>query len=402
MQQNLFQNNTNTSKSAGLVIAKSNKKTLTKNQIEFNKLTQKIEKLQKEIEKKKLQFDAALKMYGNDIHPTQTEINKERRSLIILLWDVYKRKSFSKNDQRHLKEIVRHNLQIFIDEQETMALDETMSKIFKELEGISFDDMMNDEKEEARKEMERMFKQAKFDVDLSDIDIADSEAMAKLMANAHQQMAEKEERDFEKQQKRDAKKKKTAKQIEYEKLETAAEEMKSKNISTIYKQLAKLFHPDLEQDEERKAEKVILMQELTAAYEAKNLHALLSLELKWIHNENDHLESLTDEKLAVYLQILKEQAKELDYEKNTVFQHPQYSALVEKFGMTISRNPLQTTLAYFNELKEYVTGLKRDLKDFQSANALKYIKEIIKDWKNKDDEYGYDEDEIFRMLFGNR
>jgi hypothetical protein len=402
MQQQLFSDTKNTSKSIGLVIAKAGKKTLTKNQLEFNKLTQKIEKLQKEIEKKKLQFDAALKIYGNDIHPTQTEINKERRSLIILLWNVYKSKSFSKNDQRHLKEIVRHNLQIFVDEQETIGLDDIMSDIFKELEGVSYDDMMNEEKEDARKEMERMFKQAKFDVDLSDIDIADSEAMAKLMAEAHGKMAEKAEKDFEKQQKRDANKKKTAKQIEYEKLEAAAEEMKSKNISTIYKQLAKLFHPDLEQDEERKAAKVILMQELTAAYEAKNLHALLSLELKWIHNENDHLESLTDEKLAVYLQILKEQAKELDYEKNTVFQQPQYSALVEKFGMTISRNPLQTTMSYFNELKEYVTGLKRDLKDFQSANALKYIKEIIKDWKNKDDEYGYDEDEIFRMLFGNR
>jgi hypothetical protein len=402
MQQQLFSDTKNTSNSANLVILKVGKKTLTKNQLEFNKLTQKIEKLQKEIEKKKLQFDAALKMYGNDIHPTQTEIAKERRLLIILLWDVYKSKSFSKTDLRHLKEIVRHNLQIFIDEQESMGLDDTMSKIFKELEGVSYDDMMNEEKEEARKEMERMFKQAKFDVDLSDIDIADSEAMAKLMAEAHEKMAEKAEQDFEKKQKRDAKKKKTGKQVEYEKLEAAAEELKSKNISTIYKQLAKLFHPDLEQDEERKAEKVILMQELTAAYEAKNLHALLSLELKWIHNENDHLESLTDEKLAIYLQILKEQAKELDYEKNTVFQQPQYSALVQKFGMTISRNPLQTTLAYFNELKEYVTGLKKDLKDFQSANALKYIKEIIKDWKNKDDEYGYDEDEIFRLLFGNR
>ena len=162
--------------------------------------------------------------------------------------------------------------------------------------------------------------------------------------------------------------------------------------------MAKLFHPDLEQDEDRKAEKVVLMQELTAAYEAKDLHALLTLELKWIHNENDHLESLTDEKLAVYLQILKEQAKELDYEKNTVFQHPQYAALVEKFGMAISRNPLQTTMNYFNELKEYVVGLKRDLKDFQSANALKHIKEIIKDWKKKDNYNDFDENEFLRFL----
>ena len=30
------------------------------------------------------------------------------------------------------------------------------------------------------------------------------------------------------------------------------------------------------------------MKSLTEAYEANNLHALLMLELKWIHNENNH------------------------------------------------------------------------------------------------------------------
>ncbi len=402
MQQQLFSDSISISKSTNLVIVKVGKKILTKKQQEFNKLTEKIEKLQKEIEKKKLQFDAALKMYGNDIYPTQTKINIQRRALIILLWGVYESKRISKPDLKHLKEIVRHNLQIFIDEQEVWGLDEQLSPIFEKLEGISYADMMNAEKKQAKKEMDKMF--ADLDIDLDDIDIEDKNAMAEKIAEAHQKMLEKEEQDFDKQQKRDAKKKKTAKQIEYEKMEAAAEELKRKNISTIYKQLAKLFHPDLEQDEDRKVEKVLLMQELTAAYEAKNLHALLTLELKWIHKENDHLESLTEEKLAVYLQILKEQAKELDIEKSTVFQYPQYTALVQKFGLAISRNPLQTTLNHLNELREYASGLTKDLKDFQSINGLRYIKEIVKYWKNnnKYNNIEFDEEEILKMLFENR
>lgn len=399
MQQSLFSENNNTQKSKGLVIAKAGKKTLTKNQLEFNKLTQKIEKLQKEIEKKKLQFDAALKVYGTEIYPIQTEVSKQRRDLVLLLWDIYKSKKLAKADLRRLKEIVEHNLEIFIDEQESVQLDKAMQEVFEGIYNQSYSDMIAEGEAEAKKDLEQMLKSAKVDID--DLDINDPEAIARKVLEAHQKITEQEEKNFERQEKRNAKKKKSIKEIEYEKLQAAAEEMKGKNISTIYKQLAKLFHPDLEQDEVRKAEKVILMQELIAAYEAKNLHALLSLELKWIHNENNHLESLTEEKLAIYLQILKEQTKELETEKITIYQHPQYNSLVEKFGYAIARNPLQITLNYLKDLKDHSVGLERDLNDFQSPNALKYIKAIIKDWKNKENDTEDFDEEILRMLFGN-
>lgn len=399
MQQSLFSENNNTQKSKGLVIAKAGKKTLTKNQLEFNKLTQKIEKLQKEIEKKKLQFDAALKVYGTEIYPIHTEVSKQRRDLVLLLWDIYKSKKLAKADLRRLKEIVAHNLEIFIDEQESVQLDKAMQEVFEGIYNQSYSDMIAEGEAEAKKDLEQMLKSAKVDID--DLDINDPEAIARKVLEAHQKITEQEEKNFERQEKRNAKKKKSIKEIEYEKLQAAAEEMKGKNISTIYKQLAKLFHPDLEQDEVRKAEKVILMQELIAAYEAKNLHALLSLELKWIHNENNHLESLTEEKLAIYLQILKEQTKELETEKITIYQHPQYNSLVEKFGYAIARNPLQITLNYLKDLKDHSVGLERDLNDFQSPNALKYIKAIIKDWKNKENDTEDFDEEILRMLFGN-
>ncbi|MEO6720482.1 MAG: hypothetical protein ABIN67_08945, partial [Ferruginibacter sp.] len=179
----------------------------------------------------------------------------------------------------------------------------------------------------------------------------------------------------------------------------AVEEMKQKNISTIYRQLAKLFHPDLEHDEERKTEKEILMKELTVAYEAKNLHALLTLELRWIHKENDHLESLSEEKLAIYLAILKEQARDLEQEINGMFQQPRYQVLVQEFGYDVQMYPLEVVKDHLEKLKNVDIAFKRDLNNFQSPTALRYIKELIKEWKGMRRQNNLLDDEFFRDIF---
>jgi hypothetical protein len=236
------------------------------------------------------------------------------------------------------------------------------------------------------------------DINIEGIDLEDEAAMAAKIAEAEQKMAEMQEKEAAWKRKKQANKKKTAKQMESEKLQKAAEEMKQKNISTIYKQLAKLFHPDLEQDAGQKVEKEILMKELTAAYEAKNLHALLSLELKWIHKETDHLDSLTEEKLAVYLQILREQANDLEHRKYTVFYQPQYAALVNKFGYGLQGNPVQTIQKQLNVIEETLRNFESDLSDFESALALRHVKEMIRQWKQRENDF--DEEKMLKIFFG--
>ena len=92
--------------------------------------------------------------------------------------------------------------------------------------------------------------------------------------------AQQESLKYEKE-KKDASKKKTRKQIENEALAIKIKEAKSKSINTIYRQLAKILHPDLEQDEVLKSEKAKVMQDVTQAYQEKNLPALLRLEMSW-------------------------------------------------------------------------------------------------------------------------
>ncbi len=396
MQQSMFSDsNVPKSNTKGLVISKAGKKTLSKNQQEFNKLTLRIEKLQKEIEKKQDKFDLAMKMYGNDLYPLKADILVVRRENVVVLWGHFKAKRLAQKDQQILKQIIREQLQTIFEELNDMP-DDTLKQIFNELEGEDYDKALEQEREEAKKQMKAALKKMK--VDLSDIDANDMDELQKKIFEHNAKMNDAHDEKINTINQFQKEKKKSAKQIEAEKIQEAAEELKKKNIGTIYKQLAKLFHPDLEQDEERRAEKVLLMQELTAAYKAKNLHALLTLELKWIHKENDHLESLTEEKLAIYLQILKEQVSDLNLQKEEIIYQPQYAVLVQEFGWEVKRSPIETVTEHFIETKNLIAQFKLNNEWYNSSHALRHIKAMIKEWKETEEEM--DEEELYRMLFG--
>ena len=87
--------------------------------------------------------------------------------------------------------------------------------------------------------------------------------------------------------------------------------------------------------------KQALMQELTVAYRNNDMHTLLRLELEWIAREEGNLERLTDEKLAIYNQTLKEQVVDLQRELYELPCHPRYQPIAESdgpFGVTIRAN----------------------------------------------------------------
>ncbi len=106
-----------------------------------------------------------------------------------------------------------------------------------------------------------------------------------------------------------------------------AEEARKRTISVIYKQLAKVLHPDLENDPARREQKHHLMQELTTAYKAGDLHTLLRLELSWIHHEEEDLNRLTEEKLKVYIEFLQKQVADLQQEIAHIPYLPQLAAV---------------------------------------------------------------------------
>lgn len=382
MERNLPEKDLN-AMPAGLTISKQANKKLTKNQDAFNKLTKRIEKLQKDIVKKQLQLDLALKIFGTDIYTTKQLVTKYRRELVILLWASFLTKKLTKNDQQNLKQIIREHLQTYLVELGEEP-DKEIKKIFNVLENTNYDERLRNEKETAKQRMLQDLEDMK--ADLSDIDVDDLDALRNKFYEARHKIFN-EGSAIDNGTKENKTKNKSAKQLEAERIQQEIDSLKQKNIGTIYKQLAKLFHPDLEQDVGKKAEKEILMQQLTAAYEAKNLHALLTLELKWIHKENEHLESLTDEKLAVYLQILKEQAQQLEDEKREIIYQPNYSVLAQTFGIGVQKYPVEIVQIHLNEVRVTAEHFKLSVADFSSDYALRYIKQMIKQWKQNEDDW---------------
>ncbi len=121
--------------------------------------------------------------------------------------------------------------------------------------------------------------------------------------------------------------KKTKRQQDKEAKEKLAAEARAKNINTVYRQLARLFHPDLEQDPELKSKKERLMKELTAAYEAGDLHTILGLELRWLQNHDGDISRLSNDKLQAYTAALEAQSTEIEAEICVLAHHPRFAPL---------------------------------------------------------------------------
>jgi hypothetical protein len=374
-----------------LSITKKGKAKLTPNQSAFNRLTAKIEKLRKNLDTQRSQLDKALLIYGNEFHPLRKLLQQKQRNLISIFWKYYHEGNINRKNLVHLRHILKAQLDNYLSHSEEPA-DEELKEIYTELQGEDYEDAERRVHEEAKEGFMENLKKMNIDVDMEGVDMQDEAAVAAKMAEIKQKIREKEEGKSNK---------KYNKEIRQSTGEKERDEAKQKSISTLYKQLAKFFHPDLEQDAALRAEKEILMKELTVAYEEKNLHAMLMLELQWIHKENEHLAQLTDEKLNVYLQLLREQEGTLEEQKRMMFASPQYSVLVNEFGHSITRMPVQYLKMEIENLLDYKNGLADTIAKLESRDGQRHISDMIKEWKEGQQRNSYnDEEDYLNTVFG--
>ena len=382
---------------SALTITKAGKEKLSPSQAAFNKLTARIEKLRTEIGKKEKQLDEAITLYGTSIPPLSAKLVQQRRQLLTLLWPFYKKHQLPKGIHPYLKNLLQDYLSEVLRNMPGEP-DKELKDMFRELEGERYETVLKREEKQMQEQMQQAFDDMGLDVDIDDAGL-DEEQMAQKMAEARQQMAEKRAEQERMQEERRKTRPKTAKQAEKEKLQQVIDEMKQKNISTIYRQLAKLFHPDLERDEDRRLEKEELMKQLTEAYETKNLHALLMLELKWIHNENNHIETLTEDKLTIYLEILRQQAIELEQQKWQMLHQPRYHLLVEKYGFRPLTYPVKAVKEDIENLQQFKVTFENDISALQSSQALPHLKKMVQEWKEEKEEVNDDLFEMFQAMF---
>ncbi len=369
------------------------KKILSKKQKEFNILTSKIESEQKKLTQKESNFERIISIYAQKVQPIKSNFIENLKKTTLAIYA--KKKEFSKeikkNDHEILDEILLVNINYY--KYMTEINDLELNTILCEIENINIEDKIEEEAAKKLSILEFYIKHLNIKIDLSEYGQSKTEILEHLEEIQHRIDEESEKYEEKMNQEEEKSKKKNKKEREIESKIAKTKEAKTKNISTIYKQLAKLLHPDLEQDPMLKLEKEELMKEVILAFKNKDLYKLLQLELKWITKDSNNLTTLTDEKLEVYNEMLREQLNEISTKNYQFKYNPRYSFYIQYYHHNI-KSSITKILKVENDYSDHNQQIEIQFKKIENAN-LKKMQELIKLQKNGSENFMYG-DNIFR------
>ena len=89
---------------------------------------------------------------------------------------------------------------------------------------------------------------------------------------------------------------------------------------------------------------------------------------------------------------------DLEHEKNTIMRQPQYAVLVDNFGFKLHKHPVEMLKKQVNNVQAETFNMESNIRNCKSDLALRFVNELIKQWKKRDDDL--DEEEFLRLLYG--
>lgn len=378
-QQELFGKTAVEPEQRTLAVRAASGRVLSKTQKAFNRLVARVEALRAEIKTTTARLEEALRRHDQEVRPRLDLLTGLRKDLARVLASFLRDPRLKRASDRAL---LRRVVADLIDEaaaHEGSIVDDDLRAIFDELtkdsthpEATAADRAAF---EAMRAEVETMFGAMGVKVDLSDLgpDAGEED----LHVRVRQAMDAARERGQIPDAPALRSRRRTKKQLEREERLRQAEEARHRTIGAIYKQLAKVLHPDLERDPQRQREKLGLMQELTAAHRANDLHTLLRLELAWLHKEEGDLNRLSEEKLEIYNTVLREQADELERERDAIWHHPRFQPLVtgsDGYGFRLELN----SAARAASLDPVIRSMREDLASMQGPEPWREVRALLK------------------------
>lgn len=308
----------------GLVPVPGTDRPLTEAQQTFRRLLARVDSLRESIESEEQKLDAALSFYAAEIAPRLGRQAVLRKDLVRALAPYLDRTLLPRKQERlEMKELIQELLDE-IGKTEKGLTDLDLRETYSVVHGTSYAEHERRTLATVKENLARMHAEAGLQADFSELDSAASEA--DFMAKAEELTArvrKMKEAEMDAARCHDHGNHST----DDEQLR-AAEEFRKQSVAKIYRQLARVLHPDLERDSERQRQKVELMQELTVAFRQNDLHTLLRLEMQWIENESGNIERLTNEKLAVYSEVLAGQVEGLERRLQDMPLHQRYRPIV--------------------------------------------------------------------------
>lgn len=323
----------------------------TKAQKDFNRLSKRVQKLEKELAAFRRAADDVHRRVQTEYRPLQTAFDGARAALVPLLDAAYRLETrLATRERTQLRQLLATAfadlpakgypaLQAILDRYATdaphrraptpveeafaEATPEELRALFEEEFGIRFDPA---------------------------VDISTPE---KFQAYADQLLAGEEARQQAEQAAADARRaarkesaRRSARELAADARRAEAEKVATQAVRAVYRDLVKALHPDRERDEAEKTRKTALLQQVTAAYERNELLTLLRLQLELNGLDPAHLETLADAQLVPYNQLLREQVRELE---QTLFEaqvvESQYADVGTAFFVPLSAQGIRDAFA---------------------------------------------------------
>lgn len=288
-----------------------------------SRLLAQVASLRQQFDREKRRLEEALILHAAQVRPRQERVTALRTDVVRRLAGFLDDRRLTKTDTRALRALLMEQLDEILAHVATP--DPEIAKLFERLHHVTYDEAVQSELDGARAEMEEFFAAVGLDVEIPDLrpDMTEEEMaataarMADRMRQLHEQGAD-----------RAAGRRKTKREIKEEQKAERHEQLRKMSIGSIYKRLAKALHPDLEPDPSTRERKSALMQEVTTAYAANDLHTLLRLEFEWIDGAGAQAVEKTDETLTAYAEVLRRQVAELRAFTMELPLHPKYQPLI--------------------------------------------------------------------------
>src|SRR3954470_21817676 len=201
---------------SALTITKKGTEKLSPNQAAFNKLTTRIEKLRKDIDRREGQLSEAMKLYGQTVPALEDDLIRQRHRLLLLIYPFYKQKKLSKPQQPYLKDMLQEMVSDVLQNSPDEPDDE-LKAIFSELEGEDYETVLKREEKQMQDEMRNEFKKFGVDVNWDEDTPLSEEELAKKMHELQQQVLQKINEEQPQAKAHYKTRPKTAKQLEKEK-----------------------------------------------------------------------------------------------------------------------------------------------------------------------------------------
>jgi hypothetical protein len=258
----------------------------------FNKLLEKIELLTQKLAQTQAMADTFRPVYSSTLKPLQARRDVALREMVLWLDGRLQKKGLTPAVLRDAKALV-----CSLSEGLALAGDAEMRALHDRHSPQSLADKEKSAAEDLQDMMHRMA-----GVDVSDLNEGASaqDLLHAGMERVRQQMADEQaEKEARAKARRDSKPRSAAQQKALARQQDAQGALRS-----IYRQLASALHPDREPDELERARKTGLMGEVNAAYERRDLMALLTLQLRFEQIDATAISRMTTDKMAALTLLL--------------------------------------------------------------------------------------------------